>query len=69
MGRLTLEDENSIDAALDAAAKLVKSISFDDNGALIGGKWMGGHGGLLSEETRKAADLCRRALHKLGVET
>lgn len=44
---------------------LLESISFDDNGALIGGKWMGGHGGLLSEETRKKADDVMRELQAL----
>ena len=33
---------------LTAAKELVASVSFDENGALVGGKWMGGHGGLLS---------------------
>lgn len=55
-------------AIADAAALLVKSVSFDDNGALIGGKWMGGHGGLISEETRRVADVVRRALSKVGIE-
>lgn len=65
MDRALVDDYRAI---ADAAALLVKSVSFDDNGALIGGKWMGGHGGLISEETRRAADVVRRALSKVGVE-
>lgn len=54
-----------ITALIAAATELVASVSFDDNGALIGGKWMGGHGGLLSDETRKKADMLRRILEAL----
>lgn len=49
-----------------AAAKLADSVSFDMNGAIIGGRWMGGHGGLISNETLKAADDVRRICHALG---
>ena len=53
-------------SALEIASEtLVDAISFDDNGALIGGRWMGGHGGLLSEDTRKKADAVRRELSRL----
>lgn len=48
-----------------AAKELVEAINFDDNGALVGGKWMGGNGGLLSRETLRKADEVRRALHAL----
>lgn len=41
---------------------LVDSVSFDENGSLIGGKWMGGNGGLISPETHARADEVRRAL-------
>jgi hypothetical protein len=50
---------------LDTAKALVDSVSFDENGALIGGKWVGGHGGLLSQETHTKADACRRAIQDL----
>ncbi len=46
----------------NAARKLVDSISFDVNGALIGGQWRGGHGGLTSQETLKLGDGGRREL-------
>lgn len=49
-----------------AAKELMDSVSFDDNGALIGGKFVGGHGGLLSEETRRKADIVRRELERLA---
>jgi hypothetical protein len=44
---------------IEAAIALADSVSFDDNGAMTGGKWMGGHGGLLSDDTRKKADEVR----------
>lgn len=47
---------------LKAAKEVVDAISFDENGALIGGKWMGGNGGLLSRETNVKADALRRAI-------
>lgn len=50
------------DGLREKAQALVDSVSFDDNGALIAGKWMGGNGGLISDETRKAADALRREL-------
>lgn len=54
-------------ATLESAAKeLIDSISFDDNGALIGGRWMGGHGGLISDETRRKADALRQLMSRLS---
>ncbi len=49
-------------ALATAGQALVDAISFDDNGALIGGKWMGGNGGLLSRDTIAKADAMRRAI-------
>lgn len=49
----------------DATKELVDSVDFDVNGALIGGKWMGGHGGLVSKDTIAKADAVRRALAAL----
>ena len=48
-----------------AAQELVDAIVFDDCGAMIGGKWMGGNGGLISRETITKADAVRRALAAL----
>ncbi len=45
-----------------AAKSLIDSISFDDNGAMIAGKYMGGNGGLISRETLEKADALRRAI-------
>jgi hypothetical protein len=51
---------------LIAAAKaLVKSIDFDTNGILLPTGWQGGNGGLISQETLKAADEVRRACREL----
>ena len=57
-----------MDRLRKAAEALMKSVDFDVNGALIGGKWMGGHGGLVSKETIAAADEVRRALSALEKE-
>jgi hypothetical protein len=51
-----------VDRLGNAAEALADSISFDMNGNLIGGKWMGGHGGLISHETIVKADEVRRAI-------
>jgi hypothetical protein len=59
------EGMSDVERLKTAAKELVDSINFDDNGALIGGKWMGGNGGLLSRETIRKADEVRRALHAL----
>lgn len=49
---------------VEAAAKaLLDSVTFDDCGALIGGKYQGGNGGLISRKTIEKADDLRRALH------
>jgi hypothetical protein len=47
-----------------AARELLDSVSFDENGELIGGKWMGGHGGLISQKTHQKADTLRRVLSR-----
>lgn len=44
------------------ARALLECVDFDNNGAMVGGQWMGGHGGLHSQETIKAADALRLAL-------
>lgn len=48
-----------------AAKELVDAISFDDNGMMVAGKWMGGNGGLLSRQTIEEADAVRRALNAM----
>lgn len=54
---------------LVAAAKaLVDALSFDDNGAMIGGKWMGGNGGLISRETLQRSDALRVVLYRFREE-
>jgi hypothetical protein len=54
--------ERDTERLLTAAKELVDSVSFDENGAMIGGKWMGGNGGLLSRETHQKADALRRVM-------
>jgi hypothetical protein len=48
-----------------AAEALADSVLFDDVGEMIGGKLVGGNGGLLSRETIAKADAVRRALDVL----
>lgn len=50
---------------IDDATALAESVSFDMNGNLVGGKWMGGHGGLISQETMVASDKVRRSASAL----
>lgn len=45
-----------------AAQALLDAITFDDCGAMVGGKFVGGNGGLISRETIRKADELRRAL-------
>ena len=45
-----------------AAEKLANSVSFDMNGDLIGERFVGGHGGLISQATMVAADDVRRSV-------
>lgn len=45
-----------------AAKALLDAITFDDCGAMVGGKFVGGNGGLISRETIRKADELRRAL-------
>jgi len=52
-----------------AAKELVESISFDDNGIMIGPHWKGGNGGLISVETQIKADALRRALARFEEAT
>lgn len=54
--------EDNVARLTKAAHELVECISFDENGRLIGGVWMGGNGGLLSRDTHAKADEVRRIL-------
>jgi hypothetical protein len=44
------------------AKGLVDGITEDECGSLVGGQWMGGHGGLLSRSTIAKADAVRTTL-------
>lgn len=54
-----------IEHMASTAEKLAESVAFDMNGNLVGGKWMGGHGGLISQDTLRASDEVRRAVSSL----
>ena len=47
---------------IQKAEALMKRVDFDNNGAMVAGKFVGGNGGLISRETIKAADELRRVL-------
>jgi hypothetical protein len=47
---------------LRTARALVDAVTFDDAGAMVGGEWHGGNGGLLSNDTIQKADACRMAI-------
>lgn len=51
-----------------AARALLDSIDFDNNGAMVAGRLVGGNGGLISRETIKAADELRKALTEAAHE-
>ena len=53
-----------VEQLIKSAKELVAAVSFDDNGMMLGGKWQGGNGGLLSRETIVKADAVRRALSR-----
>lgn len=47
------------------AKALVEAITDDDCGSLVGGQFMGGHGGLLSRTTIAKADAVRSTLDQI----
>lgn len=55
-----------IEELADAGKALVDAITFDESGTMIGGKYQGGNGGLISRETTVKADHFRRVLTKVG---
>ena len=61
--KVKLTEAPFVERLLSASQDVVDAISFDDNGAMIGGKWQGGNGGLLSRETISKADELRRAIN------
>ncbi|WP_337183834.1 hypothetical protein [Shinella sp.] len=52
------------DEIATAAKALLDAITFDDCGAMVAGKFVGGNGGLISRETIRKADELRRAIAK-----
>lgn len=57
--------EGKDDRLLKAARDLVEAVSFDDSGAIVGGQYQGGNGGLISRETIRKADALRRLLEEM----
>lgn len=54
--------ENPLDDLLAQTKTLIDAITFDDLGAMVGGQWMGGNGGLISRQTIVETDKLRRLL-------
>jgi hypothetical protein len=44
------------------AERLADCVNFDDNGAIVAGQLVGGNGGLVSPDTRRAVDAFTRSL-------
>lgn len=57
-----MSDSTPLSRLASAAQELVDSITFDDCGSMVAGKWMGGNGGLISRDTIAKADAVRRAI-------
>lgn len=53
---------------IDAAQALIDSVIFDEIGLMVGGKWQGGNGGLISAKTIQRTDEVRRAIAALEQE-
>lgn len=51
-----------IEAFVRETEALVAAVSFDECGAVVAGRYVGGNGGLLQRETLKANDDVRRRL-------
>jgi hypothetical protein len=67
MSNSTSIEDNTINIKrlVDAATALVDSLSHDEHGTMIGGKFQGGNGGLISKQTITLADEVRRAINSL----
>lgn len=57
-----------LDRLRKQARALVDALTEDECGAMVGGQWMGGHGGLLSRNTLSIADNLRRTLDAIDRE-
>lgn len=55
-------DQVSVAALITASRSVADAISFDMNGVVIGGRFVGGNGGLISVDTLKKVDEMRRAI-------
>lgn len=58
--------EARLNTLMPKAKALLDAVTFDDSGAMVAGKWVGGNGGLISRETMKAADELRQAMLEVG---
>jgi hypothetical protein len=54
--------ESALAELIQHAERMAASVNFDDNGAIVGGQLVGGNGGLVSSDTRRAVDAFTRSL-------
>ena len=59
---------NALVAITHKAKALLVAVDFDNNGAMVAGKFVGGNGGLISQDTIQAADELRKALAEVARE-
>ena len=52
----------TVTALLAKAQALVDAVTFDENGTMVAGIWMGGNGGMVSRSTIVATDALRAEL-------
>lgn len=60
---------DAVATAIARARELLASVTYDSDGIMIGHQRQGGNGGLLSQNSIRAADQLRRALDALDQET
>ena len=56
----------TVDSLVAKAHALVDAVTFDENGAMVAGQWVGGNGGMISRQTIIAAHALRLELSGWG---
>lgn len=54
-----------VKATLEAASELLQRVTFDSDGVMVGMVRQGGNGGIISNDTLRAADALRRSFDDL----
>jgi hypothetical protein len=61
----SMSEAEKLASLIADAQVVVDSVTMDDSGQLIGQIWMGGNGGLLSNDTIKAVDKLRSTIRAI----